>query len=309
MPRPTLTLGHSPDPDDAFMWWPITGMVHPDGIPQAGGAGRPTIDTGRFDYRAVPADIETLNRRAAGDADLDITALSARAWADAAGRYTLTSCGASFGNGYGPKVVVRMDSTIKCDWCIRAQKPVIAVPGRRTTAFLVLGLLIAHEFESVEMPFDRILGAVARGEVGAGLVIHEGQLTFGDLGLRQVADLGEWWKEDTGLPLPLGLNAVRRDLDERFGAGSAREVAAVLRRSIEHALAHRERSLEYACSFAMASEGGAAATPERIETFVGMYVNQRTLDMGPDGRQAIERLLSRGHAAGLCPAVGPIETL
>jgi 1,4-dihydroxy-6-naphthoate synthase len=306
---PTLTLGHSPDPDDAYMWWPITGMVHPGGRPHEGEAGKPVIETGRFSFRAVPADIEQLNRRAAADADLDITALSARAYADAAPKYVVTSCGASFGDGYGPKLVVRADSPLHSVRPLPPQLPLVAIPGRRTTAFLTLRLLIGRDFETREMPFDRIIPAVARGEAGAGLIIHEGQLTFADAGLRQLADVGAWWKEETGLPLPLGLNAVRRDLDERFGPGTIPEVAATLRRSLAHAIQFHDRSIDYAMTFAMANEGGHAISRDRVERFVSMYVNRYTVDMEEEGRRAIERLLHRGHSAGLCPDPGVIETV
>jgi 1,4-dihydroxy-6-naphthoate synthase len=304
-----LRLGHSPDPDDAYMWWPITGMVHPDGTPRAGPEGEPAIDTGRYRFRAVPADIETLNRRAAGPGDLDITALSARAYADVGHRYAITSCGASFGDGYGPKLVAREDSPVRCDWCLRGHQPVIAVPGTRTTAFLVLSLMVAHPFEFVEMPFDRVLGAVARGEVGAGLVIHEGQLTFGDLRLRQVSDLGAWWKEETGLPLPLGVNAVRRDAEERHGEGTLREITAALRRSIEHAMNNHDRSVEYAMSFAASNKEGQAISRERVARFVSMYVNALTVDMGDTGMEAVRRLLARGHESGLCPDAGELAMI
>lgn len=309
-----LTLAHSPDPDDAFMWWPLTGMVDRDGGPLPGKQGRPALDTGPFRFRAVPADIETLNRRAVADGDLDITALSARAYADAAGRYLLTACGASFGEGYGPKVVCRADASLRCEGCLRPPAVRIAIPGRRTTAFLTLGLLLGLDRSSdlsrfVELPFDRIIGAVAAGEVDAGLIIHEGQLTFADAGLRQIVDVGVWWKERTGLPLPLGVNAVRRDLDERFGAGTTVAVGGLLRASLDHALAHRRDALSYAMSFAMGNEGGGAVTPERVDRFVEMYVNDLTVDMGERGREAIRRLLAEGAAAGLCPDPGPIATI
>lgn len=310
--RPVLTLAHSPDPDDAFMWWPITGKVAPS-PPGATPAllAPPHLDTGRFRFRAVPADIETLNRRAAERADLDITALSARAYADAAAKYAIAACGSSFGDGYGPKVVCRAEATLRCDGCLREQRPVIAVPGARTTAFLVLSLLIGERFEFVEMPFERIIDAVVGGRVGAGLIIHEAQLTFQDAGLRQLVDLGGWWGEWTGLPLPLGLNAVRRDLDERFGPGTIAQVAATLRRSVAHAIAHRDESLDYAMGFAMGNTHGSEAPPTRasVARFVDMYVNRWTVDMGDAGREAIARLLREGAAAGLCADPGPIETV
>lgn len=315
--RPTLTLAHSPDPDDAFMWWPLTGMVSPSGEPLSGQRGRPALDTGGITFRAVPADIETLNRRAAGAADLDITALSARAYADAAARYVVTSCGASFGDGYGPKVVAKRESKLRCDGCLRGQRPTIAVPGMRTTAYLVLSLMLGRdaaraaeaEGRIVEMPFDQIIGAVSTGKADAGLIIHEGQLTYTDAGLRLIVDVGAWWKEETGLPLPLGLNAVRRDLDERFGAGTLRRVAGLLSESVKYAMAHRPQSIDYAMTFAMANKGGGAISRERVEKFVDMYVNRWTVDMGEQGREAVRRLLAAGAAAGLCPAVGNVETV
>lgn len=309
MPPSVLTLGHSPDPDDAFMWWPITGMVLPDGTPVPGGSSRPAIQTGRFAFRAVPESIELLNQRAASAANLDITAVSARAYADVANHYIITSCGASFGDGYGPKLVVREDSPLRSDWSIRAHRPVIGIPGTHTTAFLALSLLIAHPFDYVEMPFDKITSAVAQGRVGAGLIIHEAQLTFADLGLRQIADLGAWWKDETGLPLPLGLNTLRRDLEDRFGPGTFAELSGTLRRSIDYALAERTRSLEYAMTFAMSNTtpGEPTIPRARVDEFVSMYVNGFTRDMGDLGRAAIERLLSRGAEMGLCPAVDRIE--
>jgi 1,4-dihydroxy-6-naphthoate synthase len=298
------------------MWWPATGKV----------AARPphetlmaaALATGRFRYRAVPRDIESLNRIAAGAMapipshaaePLDITALSARAYADAAERYIITSCGASFGDGYGPKVVCRAGEAIDGVEQLRRRLARIAVPGARTTAFLVLSLLMGRPFEFVEMPFDRIIGAVSDGGVIAGLIIHEGQLTFADAGLREVADVGAWWKATTGLPLPLGVNAVRRDLDERFGAGSLAEIGATLRESVRYAMDHREESLEYAMGFAMANRGGEAISRARVERFVDMYVNRWTLDMGDAGREAIRRLLDEGADAGLCPRVGEVAVL
>jgi 1,4-dihydroxy-6-naphthoate synthase len=188
----------------------------------------------------------------------------------------------------------------------------IAVPGRRTTAFLVLGIMLGkeqveREGKIIEMPFEQVIGAVARGDVEAGLVIHEGQLLYEQAGLKMVADLGKWWKEKTGLPLPLGCNAVRRDLDARFGAGSLTEVSATLRRSVEHALANRRESLEYTLPFALANAakpGGAGApTLERVDEYVSMYVNRWTVDLGPDGQGAVERLFDEGVEAGLCERV------
>lgn len=306
--RSVLTLAHSPDPDDAFMWWPITGKVTPGEADRV--ASPPAIETGRFRFRAVPRDINALNRHAAEGADpYDITALSARAYADVADRYALTACGASFGDGYGPKLVCREGAPLRCEGCVRAQRPLIAVPGARTTAFLVLSLMVGAPLRYVEMPFDAVIAAVGRGEADAGLVIHEGQLTFTDAGLRQVADLGEWWKTRMGLPLPLGVNAVRRDLEERFGAGTMREIAVTLSRSLRHALERREESIDYAMGFAMANAGSGVITRERVERFVDMYVNRWTVDMGDAGREAVRRLLNEGSRAGLCPEVGEVRAV
>lgn len=320
-PRPILTLAHSPDPDDAFMWWPITGKVAPSaslqnrdrqGVTSLPSSSPPALDTGRFRYQALPADIEQLNRRAAAAADLEITALSARAYADVADRYVITACGGSFGEGYGPKVVARADSALHCEHCLRGESPLIAVPGTRTTAFMVLSLLIGGPFRFVEMPFERIIGAVAAKNADAGLIIHEGQLAFQDAALRQIADLGQWWQARTTLPLPLGVNAIRRDLDALHGPGSVAEVAATLDRSVRYAAAHRDESIEYAGGFAMANLH-RQGTPSvevpraRIERYIDMYVTPVTLDMGDRGRAALRRLYEEGSRAGLCPSVASLD--
>jgi 1,4-dihydroxy-6-naphthoate synthase len=305
--RPQLTLAHSPDPDDAFMWWPITGKVRPDGTPISG----PVIDTGRFRFQAVPADIEVLNRRAAERADLDITALSFRAWAAVREQYVITRTGSSFGDGYGPKVVAKK-AQVHSEDNLRSKDVRIAVPGRRTTAFLVLGMMLGKDLVAeasgkiVEMPFDQVIGAVARAEVDAGLVIHEGQVLYEAAGLRLVVDLGQWWKQKIGLPLPLGCNAVKRDLDKRFGAGALAEVSATLRRSVDYALAHRPESLGYTMPFALANalkgkSGGASI--EQVDRYVEMYVNRWTVDLGDEGIAAVKRLFQEGERAGLCDMV------
>lgn len=315
-PRPLLTLAHSPDPDDVFMWWPITGKIEPDGSPAAGDAGRPVIDTGRFRYRAVPADIEVLNRRAADRGDLEITALSFRAYADVQDRYVLTACGSSFGDGYGPKVIAKGELKV-ADLSRPGVR--IAVPGRRTTAFLALGLLLGPEImrdaaRFIEVPFEQVIPTVAQGRADAGVVIHEGQVTFADAGLRLVVDLGEWWKRTAGLPLPLGANAIRRDLDERYGPGSLADVARTLRRSIDHAVARRAESVEYTVPFALANMDRAGDAPsrpllERVDRYISMYVNSWTIDMGDAGREAVRRILGAGADAGLCPRVAEVATV
>ncbi len=280
-----ISLGHSPDPDDAFMWWPLFGV---DG-------GPPAVECGRFQFHQVADDIESLNRRAAGpeEALLDVTAISAANWALVRERYLLTACGASVGDGYGPKLVARR--MVEPEALAGAR---VAVPGRRTTAFVAASLLLGPgRFQAVEVPFDRIEESVAAGDVDAGVVIHEGQLTFQDKGLVLVRDLGRWWLDRTGLPLPLGVNAIRRDLDRRAGPGAIVEVAALLRRSLAHAMAHRAESLAYALRFAR------GLAPQTADRFVEMYVNHWTLDFGERGRAAVLRLIGDAAAAGLLPPV------
>lgn len=278
------------------MWWPLG---------DAARGAEPAVDVGRFRFRAVAEDIESLNRRAIEVGDLDITAISMHAYPHVQGRYALTSCGASMGEGYGPKIVARQDRLAgdlagNVSW-LTSPGVRIAIPGLRTTAYLALRLLTERVVEVVPMSFERIIDAVVSGEVEAGLVIHEAQLTYADSGLALVADLGEWWKRQTGLPLPLGGNAIRRDLDERFGAGASRELAGALKASIEYAMEQRGEGLEYALGFARGLEAA------RADEFVAMYVNRWTLDAGEEGREAIERLLEEGAAAGLCPAPGVID--
>lgn len=316
-----LTLAHSPDPDDAFMWWPMTGKIHPDGT-SVKGEEEARIDTGDFLYQAVPADIEVLNRRATAQGDLDITALSFRAYCDVKDRYAITHCGSSFGDGFGPKVVAKMDGNgkvMELD-ALRDKRMRIAIPGRRTTAFLLLSMMLgrgalANKERFVELPFDQIIGAVARGEAEAGLVIHEGQLLFTQAGLGLVADTGAWWKAQTGLPVPLGCNVVARDIEKRFGAGSIAQVSRTLRASIDYALAHRAESLAYTMPFALANaakkgaEESGKPTLERVDTYVHMYVNKWTVDMGEEGREAVRRLLTSGFELGLCADPGEIDVV
>jgi 1,4-dihydroxy-6-naphthoate synthase len=328
--RIVLTLAHSPDPDDVFMWWPLTGKIDARRSREAAERGeavwqghsaslsKPVIDAGRFEFRAMPLDIEVLNRRASERGDLEITALSARAWSDLRERYVITSCGASFGDGFGPKVVVRDDDARFGAIADAAKAGVrFAIPGRRTTAFLMLGMLlgdrVVREPESfIEMPFDHIISAVEGGDVDAGLVIHEGQLTFTDAGLRLLADVGAWWKRKTGLKLPLGVNAIRRDLESIHGPGTVAEVARLLRASVDYTMARREESVAYSMPFAIENVrrgGGEEPTLERVERYCRMYVSDETRDMGDAGREAIRRLLSEGAKAGLCDAIDRVETV
>ncbi|MDX2130600.1 MAG: MqnA/MqnD/SBP family protein [Planctomycetota bacterium] len=324
--RPTLALAHSADPDDVFMWWPLTGIVGVEGgVGVNGGAGDgvgPAIDTGRFVYRSVPGDIAAFNRLASGPAPHDITALSVRAYADVADRYVLTSCGASFGLGYGPKVVARVGGPGAHD--LHRPDVRIAIPGRETSAFLTLALCLGLRGDAgprgaspahprfVETPFDAIIPAVVEGRVDAGLVIHEGQVLFERAGLRQAIDLGQWWGETRGLPLPLGVNAVKRDLDARFGPGTIAHVAERLRASLAHALAHRDESLRACVPFARVN-ALRSGIPEpdlaTIDRYVAMYVNRYTQDMAGEGRAAIARLLAEGADAGLCPRTNPIDVV
>ncbi|MBL0928488.1 MAG: ABC transporter substrate-binding protein, partial [Phycisphaerales bacterium] len=301
MPTIPITLGHSPDADDAFMWWPLGTETDP-----------PTIDCGPFRFTCLAEDIAQLNRRAlaAGPGDgLDVTAISIYAFAHAAGRYALTSCGWSMGEGYGPKLVARRGESDRVRdrlFTRESPGPLVAVPGVKTSAFLTLSLMLGHAgFAHREMRFDHVLPALADRSSGvdAALVIHEAQVTYPDEGFELVADLGAWWTDDTGLPLPLGGNAARLDLDARFGPGTLPALASVLRRSIDHARAHRDRSFRRAMQF-------AGTTPRPlVERFVDLYVNDLTADAGDRGRRAVELFLRRGAALGLCPDPGPIRLI
>ncbi len=310
-PRVTLTLAHSPDPDDVFMWWPITGKIDPvrkDDLGFGTVVEPPRLDTGRFSFRAMAEDIAVLNRRAISSGaagDLDITALSMFTWAHVRDRYQLTACGSSMGEGYGPKVVARRGES-------GAPVRTIAVPGLKTTAFLLwrlweesrVGVSMAatdSEPRIIELPFDRILDAVAAGSADRGLLIHQSQLTYATLGLEQLVDLGQWWGEQTGLPLPLGGNAVRRDLDARFGPGTIRQVTALLDASIRCSLEHRDESVRYCMQFA------PEISREQAERYIDMYVSPLTVDMGPRGEAALRRLLDEAHRVGLSPLVASID--
>jgi 1,4-dihydroxy-6-naphthoate synthase len=268
-----IKLAHSPDSDDAFMFYALaTRKVRTPGL--------------KFTH--VLADIETLNQ-AASEELYDVTALSFSAYAYLREKYVLLDCGASFGEGYGPIVVA--SHPLKREGLAGRR---VAVPGLRTTAYLVLRLF-EPRFEPVPMAFDKILDAVRSEAVDAGLLIHEGQLLFPQVGLHRVVDLGQWWLEQTGLPLPLGGNAVRRALGPEVG----RQIARAIRQSVSYALEHREAALNYAMQFARDMDA------ELADKFVGMYVNRWTLGYGDHGRQAVRELLARGVQAGLLP--GPAE--
>jgi 1,4-dihydroxy-6-naphthoate synthase len=264
-----IRLAHSPDSDDAFMFYALA---------------KGCIDTEGITFVHEMGDIQSLNERAL-KAELEVTAISFHAYAYLADQYLLLPHGASFGDGYGPMVIAREPMPISS---LKGMK--VAVPGRMTTAFLALQLVEPH-VEPVFMDFDAILPAVKNGEVPAGLIIHEGQLTYGREGLHLVVDTGVWWKERTGLPLPLGGNAIRKDLGPALVAQTSRLLSA----SIEHGLSHREAALDYALQF------GRGLSREEADTFVGMYVNDWTRSYGPRGREAVQRLLDESFAAGLIP--------
>ena len=264
-----LRLAHSPDSDDAFMFYALATKK---------------IATGNIEFAHVLEDIETLNRKAREEV-YDITAVSFHAYAELADRYMLMSSGASFGDGYGPIIVTRAPFQGES---LKGKR--VAIPGRKTTAYLAL-CLYESDFEPVETRFDEILDKVIKGEADAGVVIHEGQLTYGNYGLARKVDLGVWWKNETGLPLPLGGNVIRRAL----GPEVTRRADELLRESIAYGLEHRDEALEYALNFARGLDRATA------EHFISMYVNQWTLDYGEPGRRAVQTLLDRGFEAGVIP--------
>jgi len=270
-----IRVGHSPDPDDAFMFYALA---------------KDQIDTGDYQFTHEMADIESLNQRAF-EASLELTAVSIHAYAFLHDKYVLCTCGASMGDGYGPMVVARQAMSME-----QLRDVTIAVPGKLTSAYLALRLYLGVDFKCVVVPFDEIIPAVVAGTyqgqpIDAGLIIHEGQLTYGDHHLKLVVELGEWWMEKTGLPLPLGANVVRKNL----GTETIREVQRLLYESIEFGLNHRQDALQYAQKYGRDLNDGQA------DKFVGMYVNDWTLDFGPRGRQAVTEFLAQGHAAGVLP--------
>jgi 1,4-dihydroxy-6-naphthoate synthase len=275
MPIKTIHVAHSPDSDDAFMFYALA-------------EGK--IDTGDLRYVHELQDIESLNQRAL-KAELEVTAVSIHAYAYLSDRYALLPHGSSMGDRYGPRLVARAPMR-RAD--VRGRR--IAVPGPLTTAYLALQLY-EPDFEAVMTPFDRIEDAVVNGEVDAGLLIHEGQLTFGERGLHLIADMGEWWYQETGLPLPLGGNVVRKDLGEEL----IRTVSRHLRASIAYGLEHRVKALDHAMQFSRGLDRGKA------DEFVGMYVNDWTLDYGDRGRAAVRALLERGVEQGLIDRPVSIE--
>ena len=272
-----IKIAHSPDSDDAFMFYGLaTNKVRVPG----------------YKFTHVLTDIETLNQRAIHDPYYDVTAISFHAYPYLQKDYALMACGGSVGDGYGPMIVSPRKYTLD-----EVKKLKIAVPGLLTTAFLTLRLF-APEIAYEVIPFDQIIPRVVSGEFDAGLIIHEGQLTYGENGLHKILDMGQWWRDETGgLPLPLGGNAIRRSL----GPEAMRVTTQALRESIQHALDHRPAALEYAMQFARDLD------PRLANKFVGMYVNERTLNYGDDGRVAITKLLQMGYERGVIPHKADVE--
>jgi len=271
-----ISIAHSPDSDDAFMFYGLA-------------TNKVRVPVYRFTHTLC--DIETLNQRAQNEAFYDVTAISFHAYPYLQQSYALMGCGGSVGEGYGPMVVSSKRLAPEDLGKIK-----LAVPGTLTTAYLALKIF-NPALETVVVPFDRIIPEILAGNFDAGLIIHEGQLTYSSSGLYKVLDLGVWWRETTGLVLPLGGNAIRRSL----GKDSMRIVTKAVKDSIQHALDHREQALEYAMQFARDLDSRLA------DRFVGMYVNDRTLDYGADGRQAIVKLLELGHERGIIPIAPQVE--
>jgi len=269
MEKKEITLGHSPDPDDAFMFYALAADK---------------IDTHGIAFTHVIQDIETLNRRAM-NAELDVTAVSIHAYAYVLDQYALLTSGASMGDDYGPLVISREPMSLD-----ELRSATIAVPGMMTTAYLTLRLCLG-EVKTVVVPFDQIMDSVQQGDVDAGLLIHEGQLTYSARGFHKIIDLGEWWMSETGLPLPLGGNAIKKSLGPELIA----LVSKLLRQSIQFGLENREVAVRHSMKY-----GRGMAEP-LTDKFVGMYVNHYTIDYGERGREAVRLLLERAHDAGIIP--------
>ncbi len=271
-----IQIAHSPDSDDAFMFYGLaTGKIKVPGY--------------KFTHNLT--DIESLNHRAITDAFYDVTAVSFHAYPYLQQNYSLMNCGSSFGEGYGPMLV----ATRKIP-ATDIRKLRIAIPGTLTSAYLTLKLY-APDIQTFVVDFDKIIPAVASGEYDAGLLIHEGQLTYGNDGLHKILDLGQWWRTETGLPLPLGGNAIKRSL----GAEAMLATTHAVRDSIQHALDNRDQALEYAMQFARDLD------PNLANKYVGMYVNDRTIDMGDDGREAVHRILAMGFEQGIIPIESKVD--
>jgi 1,4-dihydroxy-6-naphthoate synthase len=276
-----IHLGHSPDPDDAFMFY---------------GLATGQLDSGPYEFVHVLQDIQTLNERAMKHGDdepgLEITAISLHAYPYVAQNYALTACGCSMGDNYGPMLVAKKPCTLD-----ELRDKRIAIPGTMTTAFLAASIALGKGFHNVVKPFDQILPYVQAGHADAGLIIHEGQLTFATHGLHCCLDLGKWWTDKYRLPLPLGGNVIRRDL----GMPRMLEITSILKKSIQFSLDHRQEAVQYALKF------GRDLNPQLADEFVGMYVNHWTLDYGPKGRAAVHKLLDEGANIGMIPKCTPVE--
>jgi 1,4-dihydroxy-6-naphthoate synthase len=273
MDKREITLGHSPDPDDAFMFYALAADK---------------IDTGNLTFRHIIEDIETLNHRAM-NAELDVTAVSIHTYAYVLKDYALLTSGASMGDNYGPLLISKNPMSLE-----EAKSKTIAVAGNMTTSALALRLCLGA-VETVEIPFDKIMDAVESGDVEAGLLIHEGQLTYKARGFHKIVDLGEWWMAETGLPLPLGGNAIKKSL----GQETIQQVSTLLRESIEYGLANRQAGVRHSMKY------GRGMAEDLTDKFVGMYVNDYTIDYGERGREAVRLLLERAHQAGIIPS--PVE--
>lgn len=272
-----IRIGHSPDPDDAFMFYALA---------------RDLIPTGPYRFTHEMADIESLNRRAE-HGELEVSAISLHTYPYVRDKYALLSCGCSMGDGYGPMVISRRPMSIS-----ELSGKTIAIPGERTTAFLALNLCLGRgTFKHKTVMFDEIPDTVLKGEFDAGLIIHEAQITYQRMGLHKVVDLAEWWTAKTDLPLPLGGNVIRRDLGPKVMS----ELAVMLKASIEYSLAHRREAVDYALQF------GRGLDTALTDQFVGMYVNDWTLDYGERGRRAVRELLAHAHRAALVPDPGEID--
>jgi 1,4-dihydroxy-6-naphthoate synthase len=275
MDKREITLGHSPDPDDAFMFYALA---------------TESLDTGDLTFRHIIEDIETLNRRAL-NAELDVTAISIHTYAYVLDNYALLTSGASMGDNYGPLIIAKNPMTVD-----EAKTKTIAIPGEMTTAALTLRLCLG-EVKTTVIPFDKIMDAVESGEVEAGLLIHEGQLTYAARGFHKVIDMGEWWMQETGLPLPLGGNAIKKSLGEE----TIERISQILRQSIEHGLANRQVAVRHSMKY------GRGMEESLTDQFVGMYVNDYTIDYGEKGREAVRLLLQRAHEAGIIPSPVQLE--
>ena len=273
-----LRIGHSPDPDDAFMYYALA-------------TGEVTIEG--YEIQQVLEEIESLNKRALAG-DIEVTAISAAAYPHLADKYRIMACGASVGRNYGPIVIARAPLTAD-----GLEGKRVAIPGEYTTAYLLLRIYLDRPFTPVFLPFNEVGEAVSMGKVDAGLIIHEGQITWQEQGYTNVLDLGKTWGEDTSLPIPLGLDVVHR----RIGDGAASKVAQALEASIRYAMAHEDEAVEYALPF------GRGVDRETCRRFVRMYVNEDTLNLGEDGRRALETLYQRAYERGLIPTVPTLDIL